>query len=723
MKGTFDDLADLKRWVPYKLVYNPNREKFDKVPHNGRHGLSTKDSTDWLTFPNAWEASSGYGLSGVGIVLTGGIELAGWTLVGLDFDQVDFDSFTPPFKTYTELSPSKIGVRSFVWVPTPWAHGLADTTVSYPGCDHLEIYIGTAARFLTVTFEVIDDLPIAHLQGLDLEKLTLQAVEDRPVDPVDLPGDAGRVINLKRHDLSPEQKHLVDGTGNIDRSQTLHGLIIKLVDARETPADILATVLKIDALWAYCLSHRRDEPDRALEFARNEVARAYAKSKTGMMEKLSGFNHEWEAPKQVVNDEALTFPISLYERAPGLVGDIARWIYKASYTPRAEFAYAAALSMAACLIGPYCTSGPKQGKVNLYLVLVGGTGTGKNEAIDPMGALLSQTDAKDCLSDFPASEAALRRQLNGSPNMLIKMDELAPKLDSMKDSSNGSLMGKAILEMYNGARLPPKAYADERKSLPAVENPFVQILGGTTNKVWDVVKTGHMEDGTLNRFIFVSLPDAPEYSRNHKPDCTITKEFKDKLNAFYRTGAMCDLIGFAPPGFGRNVQYSKDVEEALAALDLELWPKMQKKFGALYSRFTHNMMKIATILAVCSGRLVVLMEDFKQAYDFMNWSVNNTCYKASMHMADTEFAKTGKRVINLLMKNGGRVRMRDVYRQLNMASHIVESVLNVLQISERVELVKQENRNKTETVWVRLLDDSDLENEDEIEGVEDYDEE
>lgn len=707
MKGIFDDLADMKRWVPYRLKYNPKREKFDKIPHTGAHGLSTALPTDWMVFTNAWEASEGYGLSGVGIVMTGGIELAGWKLIGLDFDDVKFEKFQRPFDTYAEKSPSGLGVRMFVWVPIPWANRFRDSTVKYPHCDHCEVYMGTAPRFLTITFNVLHETPIAQLQGADLKKLEklglLPAVDDSP-SHTSLPTDPGKLIDLKRHDLSPEQRHLVDGTGNIDRSAVLHGLIIKLIDSHELANDVLATIAKTPALWAYCMSHRHDDPTRAADFAKEEVSRAYVKSRIGMQQKLIAYNADWDDPEKKTKPKTgtLAFPEDLLDNAPGLVGEIAKWILQASYAPRKEFAYAAALSMTACLIGPYCTAGSRDGKLNLYLVLVGGTGTGKNEAIDPMGVLLSATEAKDCITDFPASEAALRRRLGTNPNMLIRMDELAHKLESMKDNSNGNLMGKAILEMYNGARLPPKEYADEKKTLPAVENPFVQILGGTTEKIWEVVRTGHMEDGTLNRFIFVSLLENPEYSCNPNPSYEIKKELKDKINAFWRKGKMYDMIG--RPDMGRHVSYTPEVEKSMLELREGLWAIQQKEYGALYTRFVQNTLKIATILAVGDNRLTVEMRDYAQARRFMQWSVDNTCKKANMYMADTNFTKLTNRLKRHLEKAGGRMKMRDVCRAMTITRRELADVLDMLQMSEEIDILKDDtpNINQSVTEWVVL---------------------
>jgi hypothetical protein len=689
----FGYLGTLPRWVPFKLVWNVKREKFDKIPNNGRHGLSTVDASDWRTVEETVNVAAQHGLSGVGFVMTGGIEQANHVLVGFDFDDATSE-FKFPFKTYCEKSPSKVGVRAFAWAPAAWAAKFQDTLNLHPAnCAHAEVYIGTSPRFLTVTFDTLNSESINNLTDTDLlvvESWGMHLREElKPVTHVDV---VGSPIVPGLYDLSPEQRHLVDGTGKIDRSNILHGLVIKLIDAGVSQEDILATMVNTKALWEYCTSHRED-PQRALQFAREEITRAYPKSMTGKREALIGFNEDWKPVEPKPKRTDLEFPLDLFNKAPGLVGEIARWIMTASYTPREEFAYASALSMVACLIGPYCTHGSRNGKMNLYLTLVGNTGTGKNEAIDGMVMLLNETDAKDCMQDFPASEAALRRQLGVTPNILIRVDELAHKLEGMQGNANGSSMGRAILEAYNAAYMPPKMYADSKNSLPAVDNPFVQILGGTTDKVWDVVKTSHMEDGTLNRFIFVCLSETPEYRYNSEPTSDVPKDLKDRMNAFWRAGRMSDLVGDLP-GYGRKVQYSPEIKPAVEQLNRAIWDLQQQPFGNLYTRYVQNTLKIATILAVGDGSMQVSMKYFEQAQRFMKWSVTNTAYKIEAHMADSAFERLTKRFMAKLDSCGGKIGTREAYKFMHITRREMEEMLITLENSGLVAQIKGDEAGK-----------------------------
>ena len=694
ISDVFFELSAFPRWVPYRLIYNPKREKFDKIPHNGRSFLSTKDPNDWQVMIDALELVGEKALSGVGFVLTGGVTHAGWCLLGADFDKVDFEHFVLPWKSYAEISPSGEGVRSFLWVPQIWAELFRDTTsISYEHCQHVEVYIGTAPRFLTVTFNPLNEEKINSIDGNDLRVFEswLKLAETVTLD---LPKSDGKPASLDNFGLSEDQQILVGGRGNLDRSKILHGLLIKLIDSGISQEDTLATVTQTPALWQYCLDHRHNSPARALVFAQHEVARAFDRSLTAKRAKLTGFNEFWKVPDitPAAEPEDLAdfkFPMEIYDKAPGLIREISRWIIGASFAPREEFAYASTLVMMACLIGPYYTQGTRDGKCNLYITLVGETGTGKNEAIDTMGMLMAATEARDCVLDFPASEAAMRRQLNLTPNILLRIDELAHKLDSMKNSSNGSALGRAVLEAYNGARMPPKVYADEKKTLPAVENPFVQILGGTTDKVWDVVKSSHMEDGTLNRFVFVCLPENPPYRHNPEPCSVIPKSLKDRLNAFWRDGRRFDLIGYTPQGFGRKIEYEDDVKKAVDVLDLISWDKQQHEYGSLYSRLTQNTLKVAAILAISASRQKINMQDFEQAKKFIEWSIANTHRKISKRLADSNFERQLKRLMSKIAEERGKLAMREAYKYMHISRREMEELVTTLILSGEIEVVKE----------------------------------
>lgn len=721
----FKDINQQPVFAPWQLRWSDKKQKYLKVPINGR---STKEPEHWTPLQAALDEVAGFNaicankkdhLRGVGLATTW--EIARGTdevLVGFDFDGVDFTKFIPPFASYWEKSPSGKGLRALAWAPREWAARFKDSlNVQYPNCHHCEIYVGTTPRFLTVTGDWMVPKAKTHWTGVycDIKSLRASALEkiakwegfNKADDPRRADPDApeigeGKAMGLLvvKHSLPDKQRLLLEGKLPVgERSGPFHGLLLELMGRGHTDADILATLLGNEVLWAYLCS-KREGADNAAQFARDEVKRArdrYNEKHPPTPIRVVPADDEPAAVKVAPADDkpatsepapapASAFPQHLFDEAPGLVGEIARWILQASYRPRKEFALACALLAVSCLMGPHVRFGPKKTKCNVYIVLVGGTGDGKNEAADSAALLLETTDAKDCLSDFPASEAALRRQLNVNPNILIRVDEFAHKMACLlgTGNSNGTGMLKAILDAFNGTRMPPKSYADGKKDLPAVEDPYVQILGMSTDKVWEVLRPEHLEDGTLNRFLFVCLPDDAGYVCNPTLSTEVPKALKDRLNAFFRQGRKLDLIGDAQ-GPGRSVVFDEDVRQALDTLDRETYEGHRgTEYAPLYARDVLYVSKVAAILAVGDGRQQVSMEDYTQALLFVGWCRANAQDQISRKMADNEVGKLINKALAVLEEEGGKTTRRQLCRRMTMHAGDVDKLIDTLVVSGRV---------------------------------------
>lgn len=296
--GTLVELATLDRWVPYRKRQKDSGN-FDKVPSVGVSDLSTADSEHRFKLAEAQAIAVKKRLAGVGLVFTNGIEIAGHRLVGFDFDKVTPD-FKPPIRGYAEWSPSKNGVRQFAWVQAALLDGKKDNgQATFANCDHCEIYIGSTARFLTVTFDVINDDGIAILDAEEFKQLVKLLPADPP--PLELPEiEDGEPIDLSRFQWNADQQALRDGTlPEGERSELAFGMLVTLLN-EHSPADVIATVISVPGLWGYYLSKRRDDPERAMQLLRDDVVRATAKALPwGNFGKLADVQRQ-----RAANDEA-----------------------------------------------------------------------------------------------------------------------------------------------------------------------------------------------------------------------------------------------------------------------------------------------------------------------------------------------------------------------------------------------------------------------------------
>lgn len=534
----FRELDGLHRWVTWRLVWNAQREKWDKIPHNGKHGLSTKNPAQWLPFDAVAELAERPDLSGVGLVMTGGIEEGQWKLIGLDFDGVDFEQFKLPFPTYCEKSPSGNGVRAFFWAPITWAARFRDTMdCRPPNCDHAEIYLGTTPRFLTVTFDVIDDRSIAHISGdglTKIEKWGLNRIE--VAKTLTLPEGIGTELNLKDFNLTIEQQQLAKGTGQLDRSAIMYGLIIRLIDSGAPIEDVLATIVKTPALWQYCLDHRHEDPVRALAFARDEVGRGYGRSITGMRANLLGFNQKPPPSKP----PAIQFPPPFRGPMVDLVADA----LKAAIKPQPQLTMLAATIGMATALGSYWKL-PGGGRLNLYGCGIAATGDGKD-----LPRCLSTLIAEQAIARIigkPGSGQGLEDRLIPYTGMLCEVDEIAHFFAAVNNSrAPGYLIELAanLLRLFSASRTSyntrPLKGKDEPKT---IEHPALSLIGfATPEKLGKAVTVDNVADGLLGRFLFVlGQEDPPELSEweNTFSDLALRDTVKAKLRDIGKAWMTC----------------------------------------------------------------------------------------------------------------------------------------------------------------------------------------
>lgn len=187
-------LKSLDHWLCWRYelgeVKAGKPRKWTKVPYSARGGrASTTDPRTWSTYEAAWNAySAGRSrFDGLGIVVTGGV-------VGLDLDHVvepgEWSAGEPWAQavverfagTYTELSPSRTGIRSFC-LGRPPRSGKGGPE------KRLEVYAEGSPRYLTVTGH--------HLTGSALDVTDQQSALDWLHEAfMKMPGQAQRAAEI-----------------------------------------------------------------------------------------------------------------------------------------------------------------------------------------------------------------------------------------------------------------------------------------------------------------------------------------------------------------------------------------------------------------------------------------------------------------------------------------------------------------------------------------------
>jgi len=200
---------------------------------------------------------------------------------------------------------------------------------------------------------------------------------------------------------------------------------------------------------------------------------------------------------------------------PGLLGEVANFIYEAAPRPVREIALVGAIGLVAGIVGKAFNISATG--LNMYVLCLAPTGTGK-EAINAGVSKLISACLPTCpvIADFVGpgetrSDAALIKWLARQPCVFSVQGEWGMRLKQMASpfaNSNEIGVKKVVMDLFNksghGNILNPMAYSDKDKNTPPIAAPSFTLIGESTpEKFYEALDEGMIADGFLPRFLTI----------------------------------------------------------------------------------------------------------------------------------------------------------------------------------------------------------------------------
>jgi hypothetical protein len=299
-------LGAQKRWTTWDL--RPNKKpggKPAKVPRS-----PSNDPTTWKSQPEALGAAAGH--AGVGFQMLGapgvvGIDIDHCIDAAGKFNEVATKILAALPDTYAEITPSGTGLRLFC------SRAEGQEVPEFLNRDAgLECYVGKSARYLTVTGSVLPGRAskYAPITEAALQLLTPHAKSAAPSKAKPSPLPEFQKLPPEEYDemlaltgAQGEELTLIeDGLPAGERSEMVHGLILRLRDAGQAPDKVYQFLITSPGLWDYGLSKREGNPAHAQAFLWAEVNKAFSKGAKGaeggtpkptLAEALAGLNERY----------------------------------------------------------------------------------------------------------------------------------------------------------------------------------------------------------------------------------------------------------------------------------------------------------------------------------------------------------------------------------------------------------------------------------------------
>ncbi len=531
------------QWVVWRFE-DTDSAKPTKVPYSANSGklASVSDPDTWASFDQACHAAtSSNWYDGIGFVLTEADPFAFIDLDDTKGDQTALDrqiKIYNEFDSFAERSPSGSGLHIIVKGNLPSGRRRS----------FIEIY--SSGRYMTMTGDIYRDAPIkeqnellnvlwsqmgsgnqaaAVYAGLAEAKESDEVVIQRATDAAN--GEKFADLYAGRwQDYYPSQSEadfaLVDIIAFYTQNRAQISRLFRASGLGQRDK------AKRDDYVNYMLNKCFDRmlPPVDIDGLRNQLNEAIEAKQKKDLEQANSLKNRIEPEQQDAPAvEDLKPSKDVYSVPPGLVGEIAQFIYAQAPRPVPEIALAGALGMVAGIVGrAYNISGTG---LNQYTLLLAPTGTGKEaiaSGIDKLFASVVRTVPASTEFIGPAeiasSQAIIKYMSKGPTSFVSLVGEFGIYLQQMAShNAPPHLMGlrRFLLDAYNksgeGKVLRPSIYSDKDKNTNAVLAPAFSLLGESTpEKFYEGLHEGLISEGLLPRFTIIEYHgDRPPYNPGH----------------------------------------------------------------------------------------------------------------------------------------------------------------------------------------------------------------
>lgn len=616
------EMRSYRQWLVWRYE-DLESAKPTKVPYSAITGklASVVDNSDWASYDQAVAAMSTDWYNGIGFVLADSDPYCIIDLDDTNGNQIDFDrqqEVYNEFQTYAELSPSGKGLHII----------LKGSLQSGRKRSHIEIY--SSQRYMTMTGNVYRNLPINNQneaanilwerlgQGKNaaLFYAGLEAAKQTDEKIIEIASTAAN--REKFNDLYyegnwqkyyPSQSEADFALFDIIAFYSENGMQTQRIFLQSRLAEREKS--RAQYRLGYMLNRCFDRmlPPVDIDGLRNQINEILEAKRREQLPPASEVS-EPQKPTSFVTPELPKSSNDIYSVPPGLVGEIAQFIYAQAPRPVPEIALAGALGLIAGIVGrAYNVSGTG---LNQYVLLLAPTGTGKEAiagGIDKlMNAVIRTVPASvDFIGpgEIASAQALIKYMAKTANSFVSLVGEFGLYLQQMASvNAAPHLMGlrRMLLDLYNksgeGKILRPSIYSDREKNTASVLAPAFTILGESTpEKFYEGLHEGMISEGLLPRFTMIEYhgerPDLNPLHMLAQPSF----ELIDKLSTICAHALMLNSQHKAI-----QVQFSAEAKEMFDNFDkhcdLNIRSSEREVSRHLWNRAHMKAMKLAAVVAV-----------------------------------------------------------------------------------------------------------------------------
>ncbi|PQO46718.1 DUF3987 domain-containing protein [Blastopirellula marina] len=687
------ELVAAKQWVLWR--YETRNDKPTKVPYSVTGAkASTVDPMTWATFGEVLadvdEPQAGW--NGVGFVFTPEDDF-----IGIDLDDCLDDEGQPfpwaaeiieGFATYTEISPSGKGVKLFFKGEFPLDRG---RKVQREEGGAIEVY--TKGRYFTVTGERFGD--VSEVATASTERLAAWADHyftpaAKPVVALPMSTTTAPAVDVvdRARRYASAYPPAVSGQGGHD---TTFRLACVLVNGFELGTEPARTILE-----EWNLSCQPPWTERELTHKIRQAEKEGAKGDRGYMLQNDGFTSHALASGVDLSSfkgcqsgidsgcpsEISSQPISMPEvclDAPGLIGDVLRYMLRSALYPLPEVSLAAAIGLMSVLACRKVKTF-KGATPNVYMIGVAPSGSGKDHPRKVVRSILNAADGGSLVGpENFKSGSAIVESLTVQPAFVSQIDEIRDLFRAMAGNNASPWLqdiATVLLTVWgSGLAAPWKASARaDAKFNREVFCPQPVIFGTTTELIWQSITSDMKDGGLLGRFCTLQTCDAAKMQSDPFDDSTddLPPEIVERVRNWIEFRPGGNLTEQFPKPF--NLPLTDDAKQAFrnhwASIQAECDGADEATRGLL-TRSQEITTRLALVAACACHDPADGLNGFEidashvqWAEALVNWSNQIKLYQVSRHLAESSHHKNVLKVKRIIQDAGkGGLSASDLTRK------------------------------------------------------------
>jgi hypothetical protein len=516
-----EEITKWPQWVCWRstLTSDSKQTKLPYCPVTGKLA-SVADPSTWTDYSTAVSvAKSNPFYSGIGFVLT---ENDPYCFIDLDDPQGDtmiserHVKIAEAMNSYSEVSPSGKGLH--IIVKAKVAGGRRRSKV--------EVY--SSNRYMTMSGQVYHNKPISERQYL--VDLLWQELNDNGG------GNSQPVVESQQIMSDDSIYHMAIAAENGQKFENLWNgnweqhygsqseadfALINIIGFYSRNSEQIARIFRLSALGKRDKAQRKSYVDSMIKRSFDNMPPPI--SIDALSQKVANDMAKKDAEKDQQSLNVFAGPLFAnipdeqydWTKPPGLLGEIAEFIYAAAPRPVKEIALGAAIGLMAGICGrAYNVSGTG---LNQYVMLLAKTGVGKEGAVRGIDRLMQYVRRTvPAAMDFVgpagiASGQALIKYLSKHSCFVSVVGEFGLKLQQMCSPSANMAqvtLRATLLELYNKSgesdSLRPTIYADSDKNTQTLRSPSFSLLGESTPDIfYQSLDEAMIAQGLMPRFTCV----------------------------------------------------------------------------------------------------------------------------------------------------------------------------------------------------------------------------